>query len=35
MRQAEINRTTAETDIKLTLDIDGRGVSKIDTNHLV
>ena len=31
MRQAEINRTTAETDIKLTLDIDGRGVSKTDT----
>ncbi len=31
MRQAEINRTTAETDIKLRLDIDGRGVSKTDT----
>jgi len=31
MRQAEINRKTAETDIKLTLDIDGRGNSKIDT----
>ena len=31
MRQAEINRKTAETDIKLTLDIDGRGVSKVDT----
>ena len=31
MRQAEINRTTAETDIKLRLDIDGRGVSNIDT----
>ena len=31
MRQAEMNRKTAETDIKLTLDIDGRGNSKIDT----
>lgn len=31
MRQAEINRKTGETDIKISLDIDGRGVSNIDT----
>ncbi len=31
MRVAEINRKTAETDIKLRLNIDGRGESKIDT----
>ena len=40
MRSAEINRTTAETDICLTLNIDGDGVSKIDTgcgflNHML
>ena len=31
MRNAEIIRKTAETDIKLTLELDGRGVSEIDT----
>lgn len=31
MRTAEINRVTAETDIKLSLDLDGRGGSDIDT----
>ncbi len=31
MRKAEIKRQTAETDIVLTLDLDGKGVSKIDT----
>ncbi|GHU44668.1 imidazoleglycerol-phosphate dehydratase [Clostridia bacterium] len=30
-RTAEIKRTTTETDITLTLDIDGSGVSNIDT----
>lgn len=31
MRTSEISRTTAETDIKLTIDLDGRGRSDIDT----
>lgn len=31
MRVAEISRKTNETDIKLTLNIDGKGESKIDT----
>ena len=31
MRSAEINRMTAETDISLSLEIDGRGASDIDT----
>ena len=31
MRQAIIERKTAETDIKLTLDLDGKGNSEIDT----
>ena len=31
MRTAEISRKTAETDIKLKLNIDGRGTSVIDT----
>ncbi len=31
MRQAKIERTTAETDIKLTLDLDGRGQSSVNT----
>ncbi len=31
MRTAEINRKTAETDIKLKLNLDGTGVSNIDT----
>ena len=40
MRRAEINRRTAETDIALTLDLDGGGVSDIDTgcgflNHML
>ena len=40
MRTAEINRKTAETDIQLTLNIDGTGKSLIDTgcgflNHML
>lgn len=31
MRTAEIKRKTAETDIKLTLDLDGKGESEIST----
>lgn len=31
MRTSEISRITAETDITLTLDLDGRGASDIDT----
>ena len=31
MRNAEIKRTTKETDIKLKLELDGKGVSNIDT----
>ena len=31
MRTAEIVRTTAETDIRLTLDLDGTGKSTVDT----
>lgn len=31
MRKAEINRKTAETDIVLSLDLDGKGISGIDT----
>lgn len=31
MRRSEINRKTAETDISLTLDLDGSGKSVIDT----
>ena len=40
MRSSEIKRTTAETDIYLTLNLDGDGVSEIDTgcgflNHML
>jgi len=40
MRKAEIKRKTAETDIRLTLDLDGVGKSEIDTgcgflNHML
>ncbi len=31
MRRCDIKRTTAETDIKLSLDLDGSGKSEIDT----
>lgn len=31
MRTAEIKRTTAETDVSLKLNLDGKGKSKIDT----
>ena len=31
MRNAEIARKTAETDIRLTLDLDGTGVSRVNT----
>ena len=31
MREAQINRRTAETDISLKLELDGTGASKIDT----
>ena len=31
MREANIIRKTAETDIKLELNIDGRGIAKVDT----
>lgn len=31
MRTSEINRKTAETDIKLKLDIDGKGLSAVNT----
>ncbi|MBO4898481.1 MAG: imidazoleglycerol-phosphate dehydratase HisB [Clostridia bacterium] len=31
MRKSEINRKTAETDIKLSLDLDGTGVGNIST----
>ena len=31
MRRSEINRKTAETDIRLTLDLDGVGKSEIDS----
>ncbi len=40
MRNAAINRNTFETDIKLTLDLDGTGIAEIDTgsgfmNHML
>ena len=31
MRYAEISRKTAETDVRLSLNLDGDGTSKIDT----
>ncbi|MGM9626421.1 MAG: imidazoleglycerol-phosphate dehydratase HisB [Eubacteriales bacterium] len=40
MRKTEINRKTAETDIRLTLNLDGTGCAEIDTgcgflNHML
>ena len=40
MRKAEINRKTAETEIRVLLDLDGRGTYRIDTgvgflNHML
>lgn len=40
MRTAQINRKTAETDIRLSLNLDGTGVSHVDTgcgflNHML
>ena len=40
MRTAEITRRTAETDIRLTLNLDGTGVAEVDTgcgflNHML
>ena len=32
MRKSEVNRKTSETDISLTLDLDGMGKSSIDTS---
>ena len=39
MRTSEINRKTAETDISLSLNLDGTGKSNVDTgcgflNHM-
>lgn len=31
MRTSQLTRTTAETDIRLTLDLDGRGAGSVDT----
>ena len=31
MRTAEIKRTTSETDIRLVLDLDGKGAGTVDT----
>ena len=31
MRQAQINRTTGETEIQINLNLDGKGISSIDT----
>ena len=31
MRTSDVSRVTAETDIRLSIDLDGRGVSDIDT----
>ena len=31
MRRAELSRTTAETDIRLSLELDGTGKSEIET----
>ena len=31
MRTADINRVTAETDIKMSIDLDGTGMSDVDT----
>ena len=40
MRQAEINRKTGETDVRITLNLDGTGKAEIDTgvgflNHML
>ena len=40
MRKGEINRKTGETDVRVTLDLDGTGIYTIDTgvgflNHML
>ena len=40
MRKAEVTRRTAETEVRILLDLDGKGESRIDTgvgflNHML
>ena len=34
MRTCEVNRKTAETDIQLSLNLDGTGKSSVDTGNV-